>query len=209
MNYESESAIWRGYELKDWTFVFGLPTTKRQFENAKAYGEFCVIPPGYRSFAEYEESVLSGLDRCIAPFEALGLRIVRYPTSAKYMKMLSGASPSILYTHCSRNAQLEFSDGLTSFSHLARRLSPTFHGVAEICACAPHDLNSIFKAAAPYATIATPYHELSAKLWTAYYGEFFLNFVDGSCSYGDATIQTRAKVPGFATPAQNQSSATG
>lgn len=194
MNDETTTAIRRQYALADWTFVFALPTTQRQFENAKAYGEFCVIAPGYRSFSDYESAVLRGFRSFIEPLEHLGLRVVRYPTSKTYMRVLAGQAPSILYTHCSQNSRLEFSDGLVSFVDLARRLSPNFHGIAEICACAPIQLNALFKEKAPSATIATAFHELSVDLWTAYYARFLVNFAEGPCCYGDATVRTRGEL---------------
>ncbi|HVQ70729.1 MAG TPA: hypothetical protein VMT08_24820 [Bradyrhizobium sp.] len=194
MNDETKTAIRRQYALTDWTFVFGLPTTQRQFENAKAYGEFCILPPGYRSFSSYESVVLGRFSSLIEPLERLGLRIVRYPTSKAYMRVLAGRAPSILYTHCSQNSRLEFSDGLVSFVDLARRLSPNFHGIAEICACAPIQLNALFKEKAPSATIATAFHELSVDLWISYYARFLVNFAEGQCSYWEATVRTREEL---------------
>ena len=194
MNDRVTTAIWREYELTDWTFVFALPTNQRQFENAKAYGEFCTIPPGYRTFPEYQSTVLRGFSSLIEPLERLGLRIVRYPTSKAYIRVLTGQAPSILYAHCSQGSRLEFSDGLVSFVDLARRLSPGFHGIAEICACAPIQLNAYLKEKAPSATIATAFHELSVDLWIAYSARFLVTFAERPCSYWEATARTREEL---------------
>lgn len=184
----------RHYDLSDWTFAIGLPVTESDFRRARAYGEFCTLPPAFASYQQYELEVLRHFHSHIMPLGHFGLNIIPYTSSRQYVRILTGTSPSVLYTHCGSNRYLEFSDGLIDFDPLLRKVSKNFCGIAEVCACAPLGLSNIMKKYAPEAAVVTPKIEMSVHLWMIYYSILFHQFAVAPNNYSTAAIVARKKV---------------
>jgi hypothetical protein len=182
------NAIRRLRRLDEWTFVFGLPTTESEFTHAKAYGEFCLLPPPLLGFRDYRVAMLDSFEHHIAPLAQLGLRIVRYATARQYGRLLRATNATVLFTH-SDGSRLEFRDGMVSFPQLAETIDPQFAGIAEICACAPDQLQDIIKARAPGAAVKVSGERLSSSFWMAYYGYFLAGFAAEPASYADACLR--------------------
>jgi hypothetical protein len=191
MNSGPSNAIRRPYELRDWTFVLGLPTSPAEFDHAKAYGEFCLLPPPLLTFDAYHAAFLTAFERHIAPLARAGLSILRYPTARQYAGLLRGRNPTVLFTH-SDGANLEFRDGMIPFAQVVESVETRFEGIAEICACAPHGLQELIKSRAPNCLTKVSAAVLSSGLWMAYYGLFLSTFTPRANTFGDACLQADA-----------------
>jgi len=195
---DEESAARRLLHLSDWTFVFGLPTTERGFENAETVGEFCLLNPPLLNFSEYQTKVLSFFSQLVAPFEGLGLRIIRYPTARQYARLLRGRSSVVLFTHCSPRTGLEFRDGMIPFRVIVDFVNPAFCGIADVTACEADGLLPILKNRAPNCAVKVSDQKLSYKGWLAYYTFFFRQFVPGPNTFAAAFLSAQAEIRGRA-----------
>jgi hypothetical protein len=193
---ESDNAVRRPYRLREWTFILGLPATPAGFGLAKAYGEFCLLPPPLRNFDKYQSSFLNAFDEHIRPLTQLGLQVVAHPAARQYSRILRGTRATILFTH-SDSARLEFRDGMVPFRKIIDNIDSRFAGIAEICACAPHGLQDLIKARAPASLVKVSNTTLSSKLWMACYGRFLSEFALEQASFGDACLRTNSLLNEF------------
>jgi hypothetical protein len=156
-----DNAVRREHVLSDWRFALGFPTTRREFINALARGEFCLLPPPFTAFAGYEQAIIEPFEAVIVPFERGGLRILRYPTSRQYAALLRGTTPTVLLTHGNPRGELEFRDGMVSCTDVARLVNPAFRGIADVGACDAVAILPALKARAPRCMVKTTDDKLS------------------------------------------------
>jgi hypothetical protein len=176
--------------LSDWTFVFGLPTQKSEFEWSRAVGEFC---HNFDSWGSYDEYLLSRLTKLILPLRSCGLRVVLCANSRKLRGALQRDRAVVLYTHCnSTSRRLEFREGMIDFETVARGISRDFSGIADISACEAAGLECVIKAKAPRCAVKVVPCKLDALGWLRFYATFFLQFSEREMSYAEAIVLTSA-----------------
>jgi hypothetical protein len=192
MTSANGNTLRRPYRLSDWTFILGLPTNARELTNAIAVGDFCLLEPPLLTIESYRTAFLADFDGFIRPLGRLGLRVACYPRCRDYVHLLRGIAPTVLFTHCSEEKRsLEFRDGMIPFVSIAGRLDANFAGYAEICACAPDNLQDLLKKKAPRCVVNVSNTKLSSKLWLAYYAVFLGAFSPGPTTIWDAKLLTR------------------
>ena len=181
----SRSVYRQLFSLRDWTFVYGLPVTRRQFKRS----DFCARP-GF-DYDLYQRTIFSALEEHILPWRANGLKAVLGASSADYSRALQGDRPVILFTHCSANLkQLEFRDGMISFRRVVGRVARDFRGLAEISACNPAGFDELLRQRAPLCATKIALQNLTARHWLLFYGFFLGQFASAPASYAAAIHMT-------------------
>jgi hypothetical protein len=171
----------RPFSLHDWTFVYGLPVTRRQFRRS----DFCARP-GF-DYDRYQRVIFSALEEHILRWRANGLKAVLGASGADYARALHGDRPVILFTHCSANLKkLEFRDGMIGFRSVVDRVAKDFRGLAEISACNPVGFDDLLRQRAPQCAVKIALQNLTARHWLLFYGFFLGQFALAPSSYAAA-----------------------
>jgi hypothetical protein len=192
LNQELVTNLSRITTPRDWTFVFGCPSSKWRFTCARARGEFC---HSYADWADYQRRLLSPY-RGLFPYLARthGLRILHMPSATQLQRALASASNFVLFAHCDkRTRRVELREGMVSFERLLDCIPRQFAGIADLSVCEPDDLPLLVKARAPQANVRATGSQLTAVGWLHFYAYLFITMAESPRSYAQALLESASR----------------
>jgi hypothetical protein len=178
--------------LRDWYFCYGLPVTQDEYLASAANRGFALFG-GYRDWHEYE-AVLDRITGELRAFAAAGLRVAWGPRPWVFYSLLRARHAVILLTHArkateTQDGALEFRGEMAPFRLIVSKVSPSFAGILDICACKAHGIQDPLKRRAPGCATRVWDKELTLDVWMAYYTEFLRLFFEAPITYYDASIR--------------------
>lgn len=175
-------------ELRDWTFVLGVPDTESGFRRARANAEYCL---GYVDWSDYEQRFVRLLQRYFEPLEQAGLKIVRDASVKQFVRQLTGARGVLLFSHCNRErGMIEFSNGMTPYTQIAAGIDPNFRGIVDVSVCAPKGIHEAIQARAGLCAVRATEQLIRPAQWLPFHAFFFTEFCCRSSSYAQAILAT-------------------
>jgi hypothetical protein len=187
----------RPLTLRDWHFVYGLPVKPDEYLASEANHGFGVFG-GYQGWNEYEPT-LHDMKAVLEPFEAAGLDLAWGQRPQTFCKLLQQRNAVILLTHAAKATKttegaLEFRGELVPFGWIVGRVSPSFTGILDICACESDGIQEPLKRRAPGCATKVADKPLHLDVWIAHYAEFLRLFFEKPTTYYDAIMRARSLI---------------
>jgi hypothetical protein len=187
----------RPLTLRDWHFVYGLPVKPDEYLASEANHGFGLFG-GYRDWNEYEPT-LHRIKAVLEPFAAAGLDLAWGPRPRTFCKLLQQRHAVILLTHAAKATEtddgaLEFRGEKVPFGWIVRRVSSSFTGILDICACESDGIQNPLKGRAPGCATKVADKRLTVDVWIAYYAEFLRVFFEMPSTYYDAVMRARSLI---------------
>jgi hypothetical protein len=187
----------RPLTLRDWHFCYGLPVTPDGYLASAANGGFALVG-GYRDWYEYE-GALARIKGVLGAFARAGLHVAWGPRPWVFCSLLRRRHAVILLTHATRATEthdgtLEFRGEMVPFRMIVGKISPSFDGILDICACEAHGIQELVKRRAPGCVTKVADRKLTLDVWRAYYAEFLRLLFEAPISYYDATIRANTLI---------------
>jgi hypothetical protein len=182
--------------LRNWYLCYGLPVTSDEYLASAANGGFALY--SQLDWHEYE-AVLDRIRRVLRAFAAEGLHVAWGPRPRVFCSLLRGRHAVILLTHArkameTQDGALEFRGEMAPFQLIVGKVSPSFAGILEVCACKACGIQEPFKRRAPRCATRVMAQELTLDVWMAYYAEFLRLFFETPIIYYDASIRADALI---------------
>jgi len=188
----------RPLTLRDWHFVYGLPVKPEQWLASVANRGFGLLGGYHQDWNEYEPT-LPRIKAILEPFEAAGLDVAWGPHPRTFCELLQQQHVVILLTHAAKatktkDGALEFRGEMVPFGWIVGRVSPSFTGILDICACESDGIQEPLKRRAPGCATKVADKPLHLDMWIAYYAEFLRLFFEKPTTYYDAVMRARSLI---------------
>jgi len=189
----------RPLTLCDWHFAYGLPVRPGEYLTSEVCGGFAdQLVGGYQDWNEYE-ATLHRLQAVFSPFEAAGLNVALGPRPRIFCNLLQRQHAVILVTHARKATEtddgaIEFQGKMVPFRWIVGKVSRSFGGILDICACESEGIQEPLKRRAPGCATKVADKQLKLDMWIAYYAEFLRLFFEAPTTYYDAITQVRSLI---------------
>lgn len=183
------------------SFAVGFPSSHEEFRTALGtpYDSFAKLFFG--GWQQYKSELLGDLMGLFRVATDLGVSLT--PKASRQHLASLFCNPErpivILAAHWDKGrAALELADGFVGVDEFVEAVSPSFHGILDLCACRPKELVASLRVKKPNCLVRYAHYEDSTPyIWIAFYSVLLRHLATGKRTYLNALEEV---VDGFTKP---------